>query len=324
MKSLLIVTILFAASFVFNSCSNDVDLYADYKEITIVYGILDFSDDTTWIKVTKAFTGPGDALEMAQIPDSSNFPYKLNVKITGRKSGQDLAPVEFDTLTINNKRAGDSIFYFPDQLMYFAKTELDKDAEYTLEINNDGTYINSEATLVNSFTITSPKNRINFTDDGSIEWRSAQNGKRYEIFYVFNYTEFLPGSSDTTFHEVFFNLGSETSMTSEGGEEMEQGFSGDAFYNRLDTQLEKIQGVKRWSGEVDMLVSGGSQVLHNYLEINNATSSILQEVPAYSNIQNGIGIFASRHNSERSVALSTRSLEKLVNDYDLGFLFPTK
>jgi hypothetical protein len=74
-----------------------------------------------------------------------------------------------------------------------------------------------------------------------------------------------------------------------------------------------------------MVVSGGSLVLHNYLEINNATSSILQEVPVYSNILNGTGIFASRHNAERSVELSKRSLDKLVNEYpELGFQQPTK
>lgn len=319
------VVLLLAGILIFNRCSNDVDLYADYKEITIVYGVLDYSDDTAWIKITKAFTGPGNALEMAKNPDSSNFPYKLDVKIQGRRNGQDLIPVVFDTLTIHDKRAGDSIFYYPNQLMYYAKAELDEEAEYKLEIINREELINSETKLVNSFSVTSPKNRINFTTDGAIEWNSARNGKRYEVYYVFNYSELLPGSSDTTYHKVLYSLGTETSKTIDGGEGMEQGYSGDLFYSRLDNELSKTENIKRWTGDVELIVSGGSLVMHNYLEINSATSSILQEVPVYSNIQNGTGIFASRHTSNRFVQLSNRSLEMLVNDYpDLGFLLPTK
>ena len=323
-KNLILSFILLAGIFVFNRCSNEVDLYAEYQDITIVYGILDFAEDTTWLKITKAFTGPGDALQMAKNPDSSNYPYKLDVAINGRKSGHDLTPIVFDTLTIRNKRPGDSIFYFPNQLMYYAAAEIDEDAEYTLEILKDGSVINAETKLVNSFSITSPKNRINFTTDGTIEWRSARNGKRYEAYYIFNYTELLPGSSDTTKHQVLYTLGVSVSKSLNGGEEMGKGYSGDLFYNRLNAQLEKIPNVKRWAGDINMIISSGSQVLQNYLAINNATSSILQEVPIYSNIENGTGIFASRHNANRSVQLSTRSLDKLVNDYDLGFMFPTK
>ncbi len=69
---------------IFNRCSNEVDLYADYKDITIVYGILDVSDDTAWVKITKAFTGPGNALTMAHNSDSSNYPYKLDVSLNGK------------------------------------------------------------------------------------------------------------------------------------------------------------------------------------------------------------------------------------------------
>ena len=83
MKKILSSLLLLCGIILFNRCSNEVDLYADYKEITIVYGILDISDDTTWIKVTRAYSGPGNALLIAQNPDSSNFPYKLDIIING-------------------------------------------------------------------------------------------------------------------------------------------------------------------------------------------------------------------------------------------------
>ena len=325
MKKFLAIIALLTGAFFLNYCSTEVDLYADYKMLTIVYGILDYEDDTTWLKVTKAFTGPGNALEMAQNPDSSNFDYKLDVKLTGRKNGNDLAPLVFDTLTITNKRVGDSIFYFPNQLMYYATGALDEDASYSLLINNKDEEITSETDLVSSFTITAPRNFIDFTTNNkTIDWNSADFGKRYEVFYIFNYEELRPGSADTLQLQMRWNLGTRLSNDTDGGEKMTKSYSGDAFYAQLNTDLEDIPDVKRWAGIVDIYVSAGSQVLQNYLSLNEASGSLLTEVPVYTNIRNGTGVLASRYTSEKPARLSTRSLEKLVEEYDLGFLYPTE
>ncbi len=328
MRNILFVITVFVI-LLFSNCSTEVDLYADYKDITIVYGILDISDDTIWIKITKAFTGPGNALEMAQNPDSSNYPYKLGVQLDGVRNGQSLDPITFDTLTITNKRAGDSIFYFPNQLMYYAVGELNEEATYTLKILNRDSEIGSQTLIVNNFAITKPRNIISFVSqgeptDGEIEWNSALNGKRYETFYIFNYQELRPSASDTLDLSVKWYLGSQESLETDGGENMEERYSGDKFYGRLNEELPDIPNVKRWAGTIDMYVTSGSQELQNYISINDAQGSLLTEVPTYTNINNGIGIFASRHTATKSVVLSVNSLKYLVEGNDLGFLYPTE
>ncbi|HDO26821.1 MAG TPA: hypothetical protein ENH02_01770 [Bacteroidetes bacterium] len=65
-------------------------------------------------------------------------------------------------------------------------------------------------------------------------------------------------------------------------------------------------------------------MLQNYLQINSAQGNLLEEVPLYTNIQNGTGIFASRYVATRSVKLSVLSMKKLVEDNNLGFKYPTK
>ena len=55
------------------SCSEKIDLIGDFKETAVVYGLLDHSDSLHFIKITRAFIGPGNALEIAQIADSSYF-----------------------------------------------------------------------------------------------------------------------------------------------------------------------------------------------------------------------------------------------------------
>lgn len=39
-----------------NACSTDVDLYADYKDVPVIYGLLDATADTNYIKITRVFS----------------------------------------------------------------------------------------------------------------------------------------------------------------------------------------------------------------------------------------------------------------------------
>jgi hypothetical protein len=319
MKKILLILILISGFAFLNSCTTDFDLYADYKDISVVYGLLDISDDTSWIKITKAYTGPGNALLIAKNPDSSNYPHKLNVTLTGIKNGTELAPIVFDTLTIHNKKPGDSTFYFPNQLVYFAKTSLDAGAKYTLSIKNNGNEITSETPLVGSFTISRPNRFISFTNDSKIEYSLASNGKRYESYLVFNYKELLPGNPDTLFKSMRWFLGIDKSNTGK------QSYTGDSFYKRLEAELEDISSVKRWAGMVDVVIYCGSTTLNSYIEINEADNSLLTEVPIFTNIKGGTGILASRHSAIKEVMLTPKSLEKLIEEYPaLGFQYPTK
>jgi len=323
MKKSLLFLMLVAGIFSIYRCSNTVDLYAEYKDITIVYGLLDISDDTTWIKVTKAFLGPGNALDIAKNPDSSNYPNKLSVSLTGRKNSIDQPPVYLDTITIRNKKAGDSVFYYPDQLMYYTTTAIDGDATYSLKIEDASRTIKAQSPVINNFQITSPVNRISFTSNNSdIEWRSAKNGRRYEVVLVFNYTEWAPGYADTIALQMSWFLGVEVSKDTDGGEILRIGYAGDGFYSRVEAEIPAIDNVKRWAGPVNVLISAASQEFHTYIEVNGANGNLLQEVPIYTNVDNGIGIFGSRHTVNKPYQLSVQSENKLVG-MGLGFQLPT-
>lgn len=332
MKKTYVLSFLLLASgiFLFNQCSNEVDLYADYKDITIVYGILDKSDDTSWVKITKAFTGPGNALTIAHNPDSSNYPYKLDATLVGRVNSTDLPPIVLDTTTIYHKLEGDSIFYYPKQLMYYTTEPLDVNAEYTLRIDNKGEIISAVTPLIGNFTITYPFNTMDFMFDHEIKWGSVKNGKRYEVTTIFNYQEFLPGSYEDTLNlqltlESIYTNSVQVSKDTEGGENMELPYVSENFFTELENKLEDIPNIERWSGLVDVVISAGSEVLHYYIEINEAAaSSVLQELPNYSNISNGTGIFAARHNVIKSTRLSGATERTLVEEYDMGFKYKTK
>ena len=63
-------------AFAFVSCDKDLQINDDYKDITIVYGLLNPNDSLSYIRIEKAFLSDGDIFQAAQIPDSNLYSHK--------------------------------------------------------------------------------------------------------------------------------------------------------------------------------------------------------------------------------------------------------
>ena len=57
----------------FTSCNEEIQLSGEFQETAVVYGLLDVSDNVHMIKITRAFVGPGNSLEIANNPDSVSY-----------------------------------------------------------------------------------------------------------------------------------------------------------------------------------------------------------------------------------------------------------
>jgi hypothetical protein len=56
------------------SCENEVELTTDFEEKTVVYGLLDQSQDTQFVKINRTFLEPNtNAIQLAK--DPSNLKY---------------------------------------------------------------------------------------------------------------------------------------------------------------------------------------------------------------------------------------------------------
>ncbi|MFN3874859.1 MAG: hypothetical protein ACK4L7_02980, partial [Flavobacteriales bacterium] len=51
------------------ACSTELDVNEPYKDISIVYGLLNQRDSLHFVKINKAFLGEGNALDMARVRD---------------------------------------------------------------------------------------------------------------------------------------------------------------------------------------------------------------------------------------------------------------
>jgi len=317
--------------FLLFSCKKELNLNADWEDVTIVYGIMNQLDSAHYIKITKAFLGPGNALQYAQIPDSSNYLMKLNVTLEAWSGSNLVAVYPFDTTTINNKDSG--IFYFPNQLLYVNDSILNPEYNYKLVINNSetGKIISSETKLVNNFLVEKPFAFQSISYDAGknskVEWISAVGGKRYQVLVRFFYKETsLIDTSQSVVKFVDWKIiPGQLSKSDEGGEMLKVSYPNDGFYSMLHTQIAVNPNVERavpnYSIKYYFMVAGDD--LNTYIEVSQPSNSIIQEKPSFSNIENGIGLFSSRFVQEiDSINLSQRTIDEIRSNpltIDLGF-----
>jgi hypothetical protein len=302
--SLGVITILY-------SCNDKLNVNANWKDITVVYGLLSQNDDTAYIKITKAFLGNGNAMEFAKIPDSSTYPGKLDVRMEAWSAGTLVKTYVFDTLTIHTKQAGDSIFYFPTQMVYYCKTgHLDQNNTYRLKITHTKTGVvdSASTTLVHNFNSVNPDPYFKQADfiPGQYfvaQFDQAYGGKRYQLVIRFHYLETTgSGTKPKSYDWLVFNDYEVSDPYELSSLPLEQSFSSDVFYTVAKANIKTLKedpSVNARSAQyVDFIFSVASDDLNTYMNVSEPSLSIIQERPSFSNIYNGIGLFSSRYVNE--------------------------
>ncbi len=322
MRYLRIILVALVIITVSNSCNKKLNVNADWRDITVVYGILSQNEDTTFIKVTKAFLGEGDALQFAKIPDSSSYPDKLDVKLEAWSGSTLVSTYIFDTITKHQKEKGDSIFYYPDQLVYYNPTgHLDENNTYRLKITHKKTGVVDSAItkLVHSFIVEIPDPFIKKVDyipghNFDVKFEPAFGGKRYQLLIRFHYLETTSsGTQPKSFEWMLFNNMQVVNPYEPSPEPILAGFLGDVFYTVVAGNIKDDPNVtSRAARGVDYIFSVASEDLNTYMEATEPSLSIIQERPSFSNIYNGIGLFSSRFVNEiDSIALGSSTLDQL-------------
>ncbi|MEI6852874.1 MAG: hypothetical protein WCL06_08530 [Bacteroidota bacterium] len=312
--------------FSFYGCSTDFNINAEKQDITVVYGLLNQSDSTQYVKITKAFLGDVSAYELAQDPTLSSYGDDLTVTVTETVNGVTGRVFTLQKTIIPNKDTG--VFYAPNQEVYMFKPVplLNPLGTYKIDILNNASAKKSTATttLIKNFTVQKPaynpdNPQIGFVNqageygDYDAQWQSAKNGRVYEPVFRFHFKEVNKTTLDTTNRYIDWKLNSVKSTNLDGGEDMVVSYSSESFYKNLQSKLPVDLNVDRVIGKIDFIIAVGGDDLSIYIDLNKPSSSIIQERPAYTNITNGIGIFSCRYIKSYSYNLSQYSVNKLLN-----------
>ena len=341
------ITVFFIA--VFASCSTDVDIYSDYKDVAIIYGMLDYRLDTNYIKITRAYCGtnddPIDASEVAMIYDSSNYPGKLDARIIELRSVHN-GPYEptgrefvLDTISKHNKE--DGVFYSPDQLFYYTTerfntgTSNDRYKYRLVVVKPDGDTITAQTSIVGNeeFRIVSSNANFQLAPSNAMEmivFKADGMASLYDVKIQFNYSEQHAGQP-VKWKSVSRSFGTKNINDYHKVEGSDNTYYLEYSVNWLFNALGNAIGgdtvvdgnhpnVIRHIGSFVMSISAGGNELYIYYSANQAQlNSPMSLVSVYSNIDGGYGLFSSRTTIEKTAKLSYYATRDIFSVTAWGF-----
>ncbi len=307
------------------SCNEQIELSGDFKETAIVYGLLDHSDSMHYVKITRAFIGPGNAVDIAQIEDSSYF-NSVYATIEELEGGTVTRTWVLSDTVIENKDTN-GVFFAPTQRVYYFKTlpttisnsgafgtvqtspdpqlsSLNPNAQYRLNADiNDGLFrVSATTDLVNGLTTNATSQNFTFkfaSNPGEYKAQSVTISNTGNAHVVnakigINIAEYI--GEDAVSQTIDWTIGENDVMPNSS---ITFSAQGETFYNRVIDNVinDPLIDQRNFLG-FEVVMTGGSEDLYNYITVNQPSSSLAQTKPTYTNLEvtNGyrvIGIFSS-------------------------------
>ena len=307
------------------SCNEQIELSGDFKETAIVYGLLDHSDSMHYVKITRAFIGPGNAVDIAQIEDSSYF-NSVYATIEELEGGTVTRTWVLSDTIIENKDTN-GVFFAPTQKVYYFKTlpttistsgafgtvqtspnpqlsSLNPNAQYRLNADiNDGLFrVSATTDLVNGLTTNATSQNFTFkfaSNPGEYKAQSVTISNTGNAHVVnakigINIAEYI--GEDAVSQTIDWTIGENDVMPNSS---ITFSAQGETFYNRVIDNVtnDPLIDQRNFLG-FEVVMTGGSEDLYNYITVNQPSSSLAQTKPTYTNLEvtNGyrvIGIFSS-------------------------------
>jgi hypothetical protein len=312
---------LIAALIFLGSCKEDFEVSAPYKDITVVYGILNKKDIAHYIRIEKAFLDEKkSAIDMSKVPDSS-FYNNLTVTMQEVKGSTlttiPLDLVDLDTVKGYEKQAGE-FFTSPNWAYKFTNT-LSADANYRLLIKNNNTGRTDSSELlgiVNSDSIRSTPGNFYLNDSRIysssyvIEFARTNDAYKYQLFgntpkngklleghIIFNYIDsnVITGVLVKKSLDYLF-----ATDTREPNTQFTLEVQNKLIYSFLiDAMGSAPANIVRLMDSCDLLIYSGSYELYKYQQTvsgQNAGLTGEQIKPSYTNMKgtNSLGLLGSR------------------------------
>ena len=286
-----------------------LDLTADYKDITITYGLLSVTDDIHYFKIYRGFLTDGNAIEAAGEWDNIYYPVdSIQVKLVEYRNGQVVREAVLDTTTMVPKNEGD--FHNPKQLLYYSDWKLDKECVYRLIIyrSSTGDEVYAETVVVGDFSVRNPLISWNLNSEKQfpIKFSTAENAAVYDLYLTFYYIEVDNATGAVEHKQLTRKINGSYIRATSTSEITYTSFVPKKFFTTFLRDIETNPNVTRYIDSVDgkpyyclrLTVWAANDTYLKYLEVSTPGSSIVQNRMEYTNFvsddESAYGIFASR------------------------------
>lgn len=319
----------------FLSCSTDFDIEAEWKDIPIVYGFLSTQDTAHYIRVEKAFLEPGgNALEIAQIADSLYYDPSVTIALEKISTGERFLMDRVDGNLEGYTRTNGPFAAAPNILYKITKSDINLKSEdevrLVIERGDNLEPVTAETTVIGDLELLEnlPRDPINFgayNTELRIGWEVSPAARLFDLRFLLHYRESDPNQASNLLPKTLeFVLSRSIERENESIRVSYFLRSGD-FFQFLGSALPVLSAGFRVFDGIDIQVVGAGEEFLELTKIGQANLGITSanEVPIYTNLSEGRGIFSSKATSIRAgLSLGPVSLDSLQNGVftrDLGF-----
>ncbi len=307
-----------ALGVLFCACDNELVVTDEWKDIPVVWGLLNKSDTAHYIRVEKAFLDPTtSALDIARIPDSLYYE-NATVSLKRVNNGQVFILQRVNGDIEGYPREG-GIFAETPNYLYKIKANIINlvvgEAYQFILDRGDG------SELVTAQTIILPKPVLRNPNIGSLLsfkrnslftflWNEMPDAGIFDLKLRFHYRERSPETGNVYVpKQIEWTVARNLS-------DREFKMDGIDFYNAIKAAIEEDFEATRLFDSLDIIVWAGGKELAEFIKLTQANTGITstQDIPEYTNLSEGIGIFSSRNVSYNTgFELTSQTLDSLRN-----------
>ncbi len=315
----------FLIIFSFISCENEVDVNSDFEEVTLVYGLLDKNSDTQFVKINRTFLDDQlSAIDLAKQSERINYD-SLTVHMIDEITDSSYALQKI----IKPKDPG--VFNREDNVLYYTTQTLLPNRSYRLTVvKPDGSETIGRTSTIDTIRILNPKlflagnSSVSFTNflgnsvaNYKFEFSTGNNVGEFEVRMNFLYVDETPDGDIPK--KVSMNIGRIFNPTLERGQVLPFIFNGELFFNALEEQIpasanptKKVFNTRN-NIEIEIYAADGDYSF--YRELNGPIEGLAQTRPEFTNMENGIGLFASRFSMVAKTQISNQTRNYLIQTY---------
>lgn len=297
-------------------CSEDFKVAAPYKDVTLVYGLLNMDDTAHYIRIQKAFLDDQkDVFSMASVADSSFF-QNLNVTMRELAGGVVMNNIPLHRVNlVNEGYVKDSgTFFRTPNYAYKFKHALDPNMRYRLVIQHaEGNVDSAEIDIISSkdmklvipdtnnfflkFDKTIPVSNPSFSY--TILFNVPATARYMEVVVRFHWEEKNMQTGEEKRHSSDFLITAQA-VENPGATYQRATKSNISFYSFLREAMNTAPAhIERYMDSSDIIIYAGGEDFLNYINTVQVQSNGLtadQLKPNYTNIhgKDVYGIFTSR------------------------------
>ncbi len=336
------VLILVVWVLLFSACDDKLDAFADYEENASVFAMLDPSQDIQYVKINKVFTSPnGSAFDVAKIGDSLYFD-SLRPTLTEIETGRVIHLLRYNLLQkANGNFANSPNYLYATAEKIFAADPQNVGDFYHYRLDFDlpsgKKHISATTNIPDSIVLLGPANiasgnakQIDFTPTGSIRltFQAPSYARIFDAYFYFHYQEI--NKQDTNIKtDKFFRfrmIPNYRAYDDHSHEQVSVPITTDIFYTLLMNNVKPDPLLMRRFMPCKLELTGANQEFDNYFQATTPSIGIVQKQTEYTNVVNGVGLFASRRISRYhhiSIGPYTKKIITTDSVYStLGFMKP--